>query len=77
MSWNGYPRYVRNKIIKSLENRKYTKNNDTLEKQNIATIFCRIPYAEVQGDTLIKNPVKKPKRLYVAYKHHFPELIKM
>ena len=59
MSWNGYPRYIRNKIIKRLENRK---NNDTLEQQNIATIFCRIPCAGVQGKTLIKNLVRKLKR---------------
>ena len=62
ISWNGYPRNVRNKIIKRLENRTNTKNNDTLEKQNVATIFCRIPYTEIQGETLIKSLVKKPKR---------------
>ena len=62
MSWNGYPRYIRNKIIKRLENRKNTKNNYTLEQENIATIFCRLPYAGVQGETLIKNLVRKLKR---------------
>ena len=44
MSWNGYPRYAQYKIIKRLENQKNTNNNDALEKQNVATIFCRIPY---------------------------------
>ena len=62
MSWNGYPRYIRNKIIKRLEKLKNTKNNNTLEKENIATIFCRIPYEGVQGETLIKNLIRKPKR---------------
>ena len=62
MSWNGYPRYIRNKIIKCLENRKNTKNNDTLEQKNTATIFCRIPYTGVQGETLIKNLVRNLKR---------------
>ena len=62
MSWNGYPRYTQNKIIKRLENRKNTKNNDTLEQENIATSFCRIPYTGVQGETLIKNLVRKFKR---------------
>ena len=61
MSWNGYPRYIQNKI-KCLENQKNTKNNDTLEQENIATIFCRIPYAGVQGETLIKNLVRKLKK---------------
>ena len=62
MSWNGYPRYIRNKIIKRLENRKNAKNNDTLEQENIATIFCRIPYSDIQGETLIKNLFRKLKR---------------
>ena len=62
MTWNGYPLYVRNKIIKRLENWKNTKNNDTLKQENIATIFCRIPYAGVQGETLTKNLVRKLKR---------------
>ena len=30
MSWIGYPHYIQNKIIKCLENRKSTKNTDTL-----------------------------------------------
>ena len=55
-------RYIRNKIIKCLENKKNTKNTDTLEQENIATIFCRIPYPGVQGEKLIKNLVRKLKR---------------
>ena len=62
MSWNGYPRYVQNKIVKRLENKKSTKNIDTLEQESIATIFYRISYARVQGEKLIKNLVKKLKR---------------
>ena len=62
MSWNGYPRYVQNKIIKRLENKKNTKNTDTLEQENTATTFCRISYAGVQREKLIKNLVKKLKR---------------
>ena len=42
MSWNGYPPYLRNKIMKRLENRKNTKNTDTLEQENIA-IFAEYP----------------------------------
>ena len=47
-SWNGYPGYIQNKIIKRLENKKNTKNTDTLEQENIAIFFCRIPYAGIQ-----------------------------
>ena len=62
MSWNGYPRYIRKKIIKRLENWKNAKNNDTLEQENTVTVFCRIPYVGVKGETLIKNLVRKLKR---------------
>ena len=69
MSWNGFRHYIRNKIIKHLENRKNTKNTYTLEQENIATIFCRIPYADVQVETLIKNLVRKLKRhIYKPFK---------
>ena len=62
MSLNGYPGYVRNKIIKSLENKKNTKNTDIFEQENIVTTFCRIPYAGVQGKKLTENLVKNIKR---------------
>ena len=62
VSWNGYPRYVRNKIIKRLENQKHIKNNNTLEQSYIPVILCKIPYAVVQKETLMKNLVRKLKR---------------
>ena len=49
-SWNGYPGYIKNKIIKPLENKKNAKNTDTLEQEKIDTLFCRIPCAGVQGE---------------------------
>ena len=52
----------RNKIIKRLENQKNAKYTGILEQENTATIFCRIPYAGAQGETLIKNLIKKLKR---------------
>ena len=62
MSWNGYLRYVQNKIIKRLENRKNTGNNDTLEQQNIVTIFFILFHAEVQRETLTKSRIRKFKK---------------
>ena len=49
-SWNGYPGYIKNKIIKRLENKENAKNTDTLEQEKIHTLFCRIPYAGVQAE---------------------------
>ena len=62
MSWNSYPCYVRNKIVRCLETQKNTTNNNTLEQQNIATIFYIILYAGKQIETMIKNLIRKFKR---------------
>ena len=59
MSWNDYPPYARNKIIKCLENGKNTRGNNTLEQQGIVTIFCRTSHEGVQGEILIKILVRK------------------
>ena len=64
MSWNGYPHYIRTKIIKLLQTRqKRQQNNDGQDKENLPVIFCRIPYAGAQGDRLVKNLAKKLKRI--------------
>ena len=62
ISRNGYPGYIKSKIFKRLENKKHAKNTDTLEQDNIATFFCRLPYAGVHGEKIIKNLVRKLKR---------------
>ena len=55
MSWNGYPCYIRNKIIKGLENRKNDKNTDTLEQENIATkVFAEYPMQEYKDKISLK-----------------------
>ena len=52
-SWNGYPYYIRTKIIKQLQSRrKGQRNSDDQNKENLSVIFSRIPYAGVQGDKL-------------------------
>ena len=43
MSSNGYPRYIRNKILKRLENRKNTNNNYTLEQEILPQFFAEYP----------------------------------
>ena len=53
MSWNSYPPYVQNEIMKRLENRKNTKNTDTLEQENIA-IFAEYPKQEYKDKSTLK-----------------------
>ena len=64
MSWNGYPHYIRTKIIELFQTRQKCqyKNNDQ-DKENLPVIFCRIPSTGAQGDRLLKNLTKKLKRI--------------
>ena len=62
MSQNGYPHYLRRKIIKCLENKKNAKNIVHLNKKKSLHFFCKIPYAGVQGEKLIKSLVRKLER---------------
>ena len=64
MSWNGYPYYIRTKIIKQLQTKqKGQQKNDDQDKKNLPVIFCRIRYAGAQGDRIVKNLTKKLKRI--------------
>ena len=59
ISWNGYPHYIRSKIIKLLQTReKHQQKNDDQDKENLPIILCRISYAGAQGDRLVKNLTK-------------------
>ena len=64
MSWNGYPHYIKTKIIELFQTRQKCqyKNNDQ-DKENLPVIFCRIPSAGAQGDRLLKNLAQKLKRI--------------
>ena len=64
MSCNGYPHYIRTKIIQLLQTReKRRQKNGDQDKENLPIRFCRVPYAGAQGDRLVKNLTKKLKRI--------------
>ena len=64
MSWNGCPHYIRIKTIKLLQTRvERQQKNDDQDKENLSEIFFRIPYAGAQGDRLVKDLMKKLKRI--------------
>ena len=64
MSWNGYPHYIRTKIIKQLQSRQNSQRKyDDQNKENLPVIFCRVPYAGAQGKRLVKNLTKKLNRI--------------
>ena len=47
-SWNGYPHFIRTKIINLLQIRqKRQQKNDGQDEENLPAIVCRIPYAGI------------------------------
>jgi hypothetical protein len=65
MSWNGFPRAIRNLLISKLKNKfstdrpraNFFDENDTRPK-----VWVRVPYLGKQGETLVKSCIKKIQR---------------
>ena len=64
MSWNGYPRYVWNNIIKKLKERKknLSKQDSSLETEDTPKIWFRVPYIGPIGEKLVKQCIAKVRR---------------
>ena len=83
MSWNGYPSYVRNSILKKLKDRKKhsEKRPTNFEHEDIPKIWFRIPYIGPTGEKLAKRCIAKLRRnckkdvrfilMYDTKKSHF------
>lgn len=64
MSWNGFPKYVSNKIIRNLVE-KYKDNatpNVREDDDNISKVFVRLPYCGSNGERLIRKCISRIKR---------------
>ena len=62
MSWNGYPKRVRNSVIKQLQkNRSHPRLTDDDDRKKI---WLSLPYNEKLGEKLVTTLVKKLKRYF-------------
>ena len=61
MSWNNYPKYVRNSITKRLQQKKTAVQKDD---QNVIKIWIRLPYQGNKGEELVKTCMRKLKRCF-------------
>ena len=52
MSWNSYPKYIRNSIIKWLQQKKTAVQKDD---ESIIKIWIRLPYLGNNGEELVKT----------------------
>ena len=64
MSWNGYPRYVRNNIISKLKERKknLSKQDFSPETEDTSKIWFRVPYIGPIGEKFAKQCIAKVHR---------------
>ena len=60
LSWNGYPKNVRNAILHRLSRNNKKVNND--EDNQLIKIYFRLPYAGIKGEQLVKSYIRKMRR---------------
>ena len=61
MSWNSYPKYVRNSIIKRLQQMKAAVQKDD---ESVINIWIRLPYLGNKGEELVKTCIRMLKRCF-------------
>ena len=61
MSWNSYPKYVRNSIIKRLKQKKIAVQKDD---EMAIKIWIFLPYLGNKGEDLVKTCIRKLKRCF-------------
>ena len=61
MSWNTYPKYARNSIIKHFQQKKTAFQKDD---EMAIKIWIRLPYLGNKGEELVKTYIRKLKRCF-------------
>ena len=61
MSWNSYPKYVRNSIIKRLQQKKTAVQKDD---KSVIKIWIRLHYLGNEDEELLKTCIRKLKRCF-------------
>ena len=61
ISWNSYPKYVRNSIIKPLQQKKTVVESDD---ERVVKIWICLPYLGNKGEEIVKTRIRKLKRCF-------------
>ena len=61
MSWNNFPKYIRNSLLKNLYKEAPKQGKNIVNKNNIPTIWIRLPYIGSKGEHLLKQCIRKVK----------------
>jgi hypothetical protein len=64
LSWNGYPKYISDKIIRNLIDKENNINVNTNEPENVNVneIFVQLPYCGIKGERLVSSCIKRISR---------------
>ena len=74
MSWNGYPAYTRNSIIKRLtSNTNTNRNKETSNEKKI--IWVRLPYLRHVGDDMKKHCFIKIQKCMTEKAYFFTRIL--
>ena len=63
MSWNAYPKYLRNSIINSLNSNFNRNDNIDNNKDDGKVIWIKLPYLGKKGEQLTNSLIRKLKDL--------------
>ena len=61
-SWNGYPKYVTNAIIKNILSKDVSNTRRQEDPHDLKSVFINIPYAGAKGEQLVKSCINRLKR---------------
>ena len=64
MSWNAYPKYVRNFIINRLKSNVNRNDNISSNKDDRKVIWINLPYLGKKGEQLTSSLIRKLKRSF-------------
>ena len=61
MSWNDFPKYIRKSLMKNICKEAPKQEKIIVNKDNIPTIWIRLPYIGNKGEQLLKQCIRKVK----------------
>ena len=64
MSWNAYPKYVRNSIINRIKSNVNRNDNVNNNKDDRKVIWINLPYLGKKGEELTNSLIRKLKRSF-------------
>ena len=62
MSWNGFPKYIRETLIKRLQHKRISNPPQPADDSNFIKLWIRLPYCGPKGEKLAKDLIRKLRK---------------